>query len=95
LVDTSQERLTDIAEVDLVPRQWLHLTLQGVGFVDDINDEQLANIVEAVRARLTEQSPFKVTFHEPVIRPEAIALAPDPWGLSIAFERPFVKPGPT
>jgi len=78
LVDAYQQRLTDIAELDLVPRKWLHLTMQGVGFITDVSDEQLADIVAAVRGRLNQHPPFKVTFHEPVIRPEAIALAPDP-----------------
>lgn len=78
LVDAYQERLTDIAELDLVPRQWLHLTMQGVGFTNDISDEQLASIVDEVRSQLSQQPPFKVTFHEPVIRPEAIALPPQP-----------------
>lgn len=53
-------------------------TMQGIGFTNDVSDAQLTSILEAVRERLTQQPKFDVTFHEPVIRPEAIALPPDP-----------------
>ncbi|GAB2663545.1 hypothetical protein [Kribbella swartbergensis] len=52
--------------------------MQGVGFVDDVSPDQIDALLAAARARLGELEPLKVRFPNPVIRPEAIALPPDP-----------------
>lgn len=78
LVATYQEVLSTFSDLDLVPQQWLHLTIQGVGHVQDVPDAQRDQIVEAVRSRVAPLEPFNVAFHQPVIRPEAIILPPTP-----------------
>ncbi|WP_432948100.1 2'-5' RNA ligase family protein [Kribbella sp. CA-253562] len=73
-----QVELSTVPGLDLIPQQWLHLTMQGVGFVEDLSTAQVDALLEAARSRLAEVEPVKVRFQQPVIRPEAIALTPDP-----------------
>lgn len=40
--------------------------------------DQVEALLRAARSRLGELQPVKARFHQPVIRPEAIALPPDP-----------------
>ena len=42
-----------------MPLEWLHLTLQGVGFADRVPDADLADIIEATRRRLTTVDPSR------------------------------------
>jgi 2'-5' RNA ligase len=80
LVDQYQSALSGIAGLDLVPHRWLHVTMQGVGHVDQVDDHQIDRIVTAVRARLAVLDPVVIRFHRPVVRPEAIALPALPAG---------------
>jgi len=61
-----------------VPLEWLHLTLQGVGFTDRVPDADLTDIVEATRRRLTTVEPFPVTIGPAVLDPESIQLPVSP-----------------
>src|SRR6202035_5627646 len=38
LVDVYQQRLAGLPGLDPIPRQWLHLTTQGIGFTDEVPD---------------------------------------------------------
>jgi 2'-5' RNA ligase len=78
LVDSYQAALASIDGLDPIPRQWLHLTLQGVGFVQDVPLERLSAMVKRTQARLAGVGPVVVQFHKSVIRPEGIALPPTP-----------------
>lgn len=78
LTDFWQDRFRRFDYLDLVPRRWLHLTMQGVGTVEDVPDETRDQVVVAVQRRLAELSPVRVTFHHPVVRSEAIAMPPFP-----------------
>lgn len=73
-----QAELTNVPGLDMIPQQWLHLTMQGVGHVQDVTDDQVAALLDAARRRLGELAPVDVRFHRPVIRPEAVALPPQP-----------------
>jgi hypothetical protein len=64
--------------LDLIPLEWLHLTMQGVGFTDEVSLNDARAIAEAVATRFANLAPLELTFHSPVIRPEAIALPPGP-----------------
>lgn len=46
--------------------------------VQDVRPDQVEALLRAARSRLGELQPVKARFHQPVIRPEAIALPPDP-----------------
>ncbi|MGA4993872.1 2'-5' RNA ligase family protein [Nonomuraea bangladeshensis] len=78
LVDRYQEALKTFPVLDLIPRPWLHLTMQGIGFTDEINKEAMAKIEDALRSNLRRMTPPVVTFHRPVIVPEAIYLPASP-----------------
>ena len=73
-----QAALAALPQVDPIPPEWLHLTMQGVGFTADVTDEDLAHVVAAVRHRLADVAPAVLTFARPVVLPEAIALPPKP-----------------
>jgi 2'-5' RNA ligase len=73
-----QAELSRVPGLDMIPLPWLHLTMQGVGFVEDVTADQVDALLRAARTRLGELDPVKARFHRPVIRPEAIALPPDP-----------------
>ncbi|HSV67831.1 MAG TPA: 2'-5' RNA ligase family protein [Mycobacteriales bacterium] len=72
------QALANAPQVDPVPVRWLHLTMQNVGFVDDVTPAELEQITDAAREQLADVPPFTMTFHRPVLLPEAVALVPDP-----------------
>src|SRR5262249_4986867 len=67
LVDTYQRRLADLPGLDLIPRPWLHLTLQGVGFVDEVTEQDARRIAQAAAAHLATLPAPELTFHQPAI----------------------------
>ncbi|MGH8903805.1 MAG: 2'-5' RNA ligase family protein [Egibacteraceae bacterium] len=50
LAQVYQDRL-DVQSLDLVPLEWLHLTMQGVGFVDEVNAEEVERVASAAAVR--------------------------------------------
>jgi hypothetical protein len=54
--------------------------MQGIGFVDEVPDADRDTIIETVRRRLARIPAPTLTFRPATIRPEAIALYPDPTG---------------
>jgi hypothetical protein len=50
-----------------IPLKWLHMTLQGVGFTDEVSDETLNTIAIAVGERVTSLGPVPVTLGPPVV----------------------------
>lgn len=74
LVDRYQEALKPFQVLDLIPRPWLHLTMQGIGFTDEITDERIQDTEAALRSSLRHVTPPVVTFHRPVIVSEAVYL---------------------
>ena len=73
-----QAALADLPQVDPVPTDWLHLTMQGMGFTSDISEFERNRIVEAVRARLATIPAPTLTFGRSVLLPEAVTLIPEP-----------------
>ncbi|MEO3745680.1 2'-5' RNA ligase family protein [Plantactinospora sp. B5E13] len=78
LVARYQEAIRDFAGLDLIPQHWLHLTTQGVGFMDDLAAESIDRLVHNVGKRLAEVPAPVVTFHRPTVRGEAIYLLATP-----------------
>ncbi|MEU8196444.1 2'-5' RNA ligase family protein [Microbispora amethystogenes] len=75
-----RERLNGVAGLDLVPDRWLHLTMQGLGFVDEVADKDVRAIVEAATIRLADIPAFELTLDRPQITPEAIRWEAAPAG---------------
>lgn len=67
-----RSRLAGLAGLDLVPDQWLHLTMQGLGFVDEVDQDDVDAIVAVARARLALVPAFAVVIDRPAFTPEAI-----------------------
>jgi 2'-5' RNA ligase len=55
LVDRARGRLSSVPAVDPVPAPWLHLTLDDVGFEDEVAPEQVRDVVEGVHVAMAEQ----------------------------------------
>lgn len=53
--------LAQLHMLDPVPPQWLHLTLQGIGFTDEITRTDVDRIISAARKRCAELAPFLAT----------------------------------
>ena len=78
LVANYHRQLDQLPGLNPVPLEWLHLTIQGVGYTDEVSDDQLDAVIVAVRAEVATLSTFDLTFDRPVILGEAIAIRPEP-----------------
>jgi hypothetical protein len=78
LVRAYQRQLAQVPGLDLIPLQWLHLTMQGLGFTHDITPRDADRIVAAAALHLGQLRPTRLTFQCATVRPEAIALPPEP-----------------
>jgi 2'-5' RNA ligase len=77
LIDNYQEALKLFPTLDPIPRQWRHITLQGLGHVEEVSDQQRDGAVQAVAERLAKLDPIESTFHRAAIFREAIVLPPN------------------
>jgi 2'-5' RNA ligase len=73
-----QRALDALPGLNPVPVDWLHLTVQGVGYTDETPPEVVHDVAEAVRAEVGSLTPFDLTFGAPIIFGEAIAIRPEP-----------------
>jgi hypothetical protein len=78
LAASARVRLAGLPGFDLIPAQWLHLTMQGVGFADEVTDEDLAAITVAARAALAAVSPVTVSIGPPVAVGEGVTCHASP-----------------
>jgi 2'-5' RNA ligase len=78
LVRSYQRRLEGVGSLDMVPLRWLHLTMQNVGFTDEVSDSDCRAVAAAAREMCARLAPFLLTFNEVEVRAEAIAFRPSP-----------------
>lgn len=64
--------LAELPVLDPVPIEWLHLTLQGVGFTDEVDRGDVDRIVAAARERCAGLKPFTITIGPAHVEPETI-----------------------
>lgn len=76
LMDAYVDGLRPFSTLDPVPPEWRHLTLQGLGHVEGVTDEQRDAAVDAVATRLGRLRPIESIFQRAAIFREAIALPP-------------------
>ncbi|WP_235497567.1 2'-5' RNA ligase family protein [Frankia sp. R43] len=69
----------DLPTLDPVPDVGLHLTMQGVGFADEVTETDLAAIIDAARIRLSNLAPFDLVLGPVDADPEAVMLQVAPW----------------
>lgn len=72
LVSAYQSALSPLPGLDLIPMRWLHLTMQGIGFTDEIERQEAVDIADSARERLAKQRPVLITVGPAVVDPEAI-----------------------
>lgn len=78
MVRRLQDAITSPA-ADPVPQEGLHLTMQGLGFTDEVKDADVSAIVEAARARLAGLRPFTLEVGPVDPDTEGIGLLVQPW----------------
>ena len=79
LVAQLQDGLAGVEGLDLIPRRWLHLTMQGLGFTDEVSDEDVDVITRAATKRLATVSAFDLTLGPIEADDEATGLLVRPW----------------
>jgi 2'-5' RNA ligase len=72
LVSAYQSALSSLPGLDLIPERWLHLTMQGIGFTDEVSEREIADIADAARKHLANQRPVSLTVGPASVDPEAI-----------------------
>lgn len=78
LVDAYQARLAGLPGLDPIPRPWLHLTTQGIGFTDEVPDAELDAVIEESRKRLATVPRVTVTMGPTIVDPEVVRLIVQP-----------------
>jgi 2'-5' RNA ligase len=78
LVTDLQDRLA-LPGLDLVPLDGLHLTMQGVGFVDEVPDSDIQLIVAEARRRCADLAPLRLSLGPVDPDAEGIGLLVTPW----------------
>ena len=74
LAASYQARLVALPDLDPIPARWLHLTTQGVGFTDEVREEEVAALLDASAGRLEGFAGQRVTLGPAQVTPEAILL---------------------
>lgn len=57
-----------------IPDQWLHLTMQGIGFVGETSEHDIQAIVDAAHTSLAAVPAFDLQIGPAVLDPEAVLL---------------------
>ncbi|MEU5696727.1 2'-5' RNA ligase family protein [Actinosynnema sp. NPDC020468] len=78
LVADYEPVLAALPRLDSVPARWLHLTLQGVGFTDEVARHDVDRIVDAARTRCAELAPFTITIGPAHLDPETVQMPARP-----------------
>jgi 2'-5' RNA ligase len=77
---TYQRALAPLPGLHPVPARWLHLSVQEVGWADELDDERQRALTAAVTAALAPLPPLDLAFGAPVVAPEGIVLPATPAG---------------
>ncbi|MFJ9842290.1 2'-5' RNA ligase family protein [Kitasatospora sp. NPDC101155] len=70
--------LADVPGLDLVPDRWLHLTMQGLGFVDEVDRNDARAIADAAGRHLAKIPAFDLALGPAIVTPEALLLTVAP-----------------
>ncbi len=66
--------LDDLPTLDPIPVRWLHLTMQGIGFTDEVSRADVDAVADAARHRCAALAPFTITLGPARVDPEALML---------------------
>ncbi|MBP1782040.1 2'-5' RNA ligase [Micromonospora sp. HB375] len=78
LVTDLQRQLT-LPGLDLVPLDGLHLTMQGLGFTDEVNNSDIEAIVAETQQRCTKLPPLELSLCPVDPDAEGVGLLVRPW----------------
>ena len=78
LARLGQARLVGLAGLDLVPRDWLHMTTLIAGFADEISSGQAEAMAAETRRLLAGTAPITVTLGRVLYHARAVMLAAMP-----------------
>jgi hypothetical protein len=81
LGEETRARLAGVPGLDPVPAEWLHLTMQGVGFADEVSDADLRAVTAAAESRLASVKPVPVVLPPPRAASEGVATYATPAGV--------------
>jgi 2'-5' RNA ligase len=68
----------ELPGLDVIPPRWLHLTMQGIGFVGEVDDGDVGEMVAVARVRLAALDPFTISLGPAVVDPEVVRLRVTP-----------------
>src|SRR5579862_9142393 len=74
LIGHYQDALAHLENLDLIPPGSLHLTMQRIGWADEVTPAELAVVAERIADRLRAAPRPVVTFHQPIVWDEAVVL---------------------
>lgn len=78
LADFYGPMLAKLSILDPVPAKWLHLTMQGIGFTDEVDNADVAAIIKAAQVRCAVLKPFTATIGPPCVDTETIQMRVQP-----------------
>jgi 2'-5' RNA ligase len=78
LAARAQQRLAGVGGLDPVPARWLHLTMQNVGFTDEVPAAGVAAMVAAARRHLASTPPPRVRIGPARAASEGVLLGVTP-----------------
>jgi len=74
LADFYAPMLANLPMLDAVPVKWLHLTMQGIGFTDEVDKADVVAIVKTAQTRCASLQPFTATVGPPYVDAETIQM---------------------
>ena len=78
LASVYRAQLAHLPGLDPIPDRWLHLTMQGVGFTDEVDEGDVIKIAHAAQERLREVPSFDLALGPAVTDPEVVRLRVSP-----------------
>lgn len=66
--------LEELSTLDLILPSWLHLTVQGVRFVDELDSTRMTQVASRLERWLHDAAPFTVRAERPVVGTDAVFL---------------------
>ena len=78
IAEMAQRRLDGLADLDMVPSAWLHLTTLVVGFADEVSRHQVQEMTSLAGRALAAVEPIPVILGRVFYHPEAVVLAVEP-----------------
>lgn len=76
-----QSALAGLPLLNLVPMQWLHLTVQPIGWADEHSAEVVERVTEVAREAVDDLGPIEVEFGPAIVKGEALVLPARPVGV--------------